>query len=106
MKRLNGTETSSFGTNGRINHDSSKFYNSKLYTELENNEIVDKIENSIPNNYINLINNTIDTSSYKDFCYTKISINTNDKSICEKIHNEMNCQFFKFLNMICRKFPL
>lgn len=29
------TSTSSFGTNGRINHDSTKFYNSRLYQELE-----------------------------------------------------------------------
>lgn len=30
-----GTKTSSFGTNGRINHDSSSFYNSKLYSNLQ-----------------------------------------------------------------------
>ena len=29
-----GTSTSSFGTNGRVNHDSSKFYDSKLYRTL------------------------------------------------------------------------
>ncbi len=33
-----GTKTSSFGTNGRINHDSSKFYDSKLYKEFNNNK--------------------------------------------------------------------
>lgn len=49
MKRQNGTETSAFGTNGRINHDSSKFYNSKLYTELGDKKIVDKNENDFPN---------------------------------------------------------
>ncbi len=49
MKRQNGTETSAFGTNGRINHDSSKFYNSKLYTELGNKQIVNKNENNFPN---------------------------------------------------------
>lgn len=32
--KRNGTKTSSFGTPGRINHDSSKFYNSKLYQGL------------------------------------------------------------------------
>lgn len=35
-KKRAGTETSTFGTNGRINHDSSKFYNSKLYEGLAN----------------------------------------------------------------------
>ncbi|NSW91086.1 MAG: site-specific DNA-methyltransferase [Firmicutes bacterium] len=31
----NGTKTCSFGTPGRINHDSSEFYNSKLYQDLK-----------------------------------------------------------------------
>ena len=38
-----GTATSSFGTNGRINHNSEKFYNSKLYKEMDNNLLL-KIE--------------------------------------------------------------
>jgi len=42
-----GTSTSAFGTNGRINHDSSKFYGSKLYTELKGKEITDRSENDL-----------------------------------------------------------
>ena len=53
MKRPKGTETSSFGTNGRINHDSSKFYNSKLYKELGNKKILDKKENDFPKEFEN-----------------------------------------------------
>jgi len=48
-----GTESSAFGTSGRINHDSSKFYNSKLYTTLEENEMVKKEENILPTNLEN-----------------------------------------------------
>ena len=48
MKKHKGTETSAFGTNGRINHDSSKFYNSKLYSELGEKKILDKNENNFP----------------------------------------------------------
>lgn len=48
-----GTTTSSFGTNGRINHDSSKFYNSKLYSNLENIEVENKTENPLPEKFIN-----------------------------------------------------
>jgi len=51
----NGTATSSFGTNGRVNHDSSKFYNSKLYSELEQNRLVDLSENKFPKEFINKI---------------------------------------------------
>ena len=48
MKKQKGTKTSAFGTSGRINHDSSKFYNSKLYLELGVKKILDKNENKIP----------------------------------------------------------
>jgi site-specific DNA-methyltransferase (adenine-specific) len=48
-----GTETSSFGTNGRINHDSSKFYKSKLYSTLEEKQVVDKTENVLPDKFLN-----------------------------------------------------
>lgn len=48
-----GTETSSFGTKGRINHDSTKFYNSKLYSVLEKNQIVEFEENAIPEEFLN-----------------------------------------------------
>lgn len=51
-----GTATSSFGTPGRINHDSSKFYNSRLYKGLNRaQKNVDYIENPIPKEYINRI---------------------------------------------------
>lgn len=49
------TETSSFGTNGRINHDSTKFYNSKLYSSLEAKEIEDRTEQDFPKEYLNKI---------------------------------------------------
>jgi len=50
-----GTTTSSFGTNGRINHDSSKFYNSKLYKELRSNKSISKEVNKFPNELLNTI---------------------------------------------------
>ena len=47
--RKNGTQTSSFGVSARTNHDSSKFYNSKLYKELNSKEKETyEIENKIP----------------------------------------------------------
>lgn len=54
-KRKKGTQTSSFGTNGRINHDSSQFYNSRLYDGLTTTEKVEYIENKIPSKFINNI---------------------------------------------------
>jgi len=77
MRKYKGTKTSAFGINGRVNHDSSKFYNSKLYKELnsvrkpfselleekefpkefENKFILGSAENmkEIPNNSIHLV---------------------------------------------------
>jgi site-specific DNA-methyltransferase (adenine-specific) len=55
MNRPKGTETSDFGTSGRINHDSSKFYNSKLYSTLEEQKVVDKTENKLPDELVNEI---------------------------------------------------
>lgn len=55
MQRRNGTETSAFGTNGRINHDSTKFYDSKLYSMLDQNKVEDKTENLFPHEFLNKI---------------------------------------------------
>ena len=54
-KRKNGTQTSAFGTPGRINHDSSKFYNSKLYEGLNNGKDVGYVENQIAPENINKV---------------------------------------------------
>ncbi|MDD9972972.1 MAG: site-specific DNA-methyltransferase [Candidatus Poribacteria bacterium] len=43
-----GTRTSAFGTAGRINHDASEFYGSKLYTDQEPPEPKTWVETPIP----------------------------------------------------------
>jgi len=55
IRKNNGTQTSSFGTPGRINHDSSKFYNSKLYEGLNNGKNIEYTENQIDQKNINQI---------------------------------------------------
>jgi len=54
-KREKGTETSAFGTPGRINHDSSKFYNSKLYDGLNGGQNITYQENSVIDCNVNRI---------------------------------------------------
>jgi len=54
-QRRNRTRTSSFGAPGRINHDSSKFYNSKLYEDLNTARNVAYVENPIPSRNTNKI---------------------------------------------------
>jgi len=56
VSKKNGTKTSSFGSPGRMNHDSSEFYNSRLYEGLPTEKREVKfIENKIPEENINKI---------------------------------------------------
>jgi site-specific DNA-methyltransferase (adenine-specific) len=48
-----GTQTSAFGTTGRINHDASEFYGSKLYADQELPEPNTWTENPIPPENLN-----------------------------------------------------
>ena len=50
-----GTSTSSFGVPGRINHDSSKFYDSRLYEGLDKGKNVKYVENKIEEKKLNQI---------------------------------------------------
>lgn len=61
MKRTyKRTSTSAFGTSGRIGHDSSKFYSSKLYEGLRGRENGEQQEQSIP---LSISNSIIHKSS-------------------------------------------
>jgi len=55
QKKHKRTSTSAFGTQGRISHDSSKFYKGKLYDGLEEDKKAVYVENKIPGKYINRI---------------------------------------------------
>ncbi len=49
------TETSAFGTPGRISHDASRFYNSRLYQDFETAEDVPYRENPLPQNALDQV---------------------------------------------------
>jgi site-specific DNA-methyltransferase (adenine-specific) len=54
-KKKEGTTTSSFGTSGRINHDSTKFYSSRLYSELNGQSVQSNPVNLFPEAFENQI---------------------------------------------------
>jgi len=54
-RRKNGTKTSTFGSPGRINHDSTPFYKSRLYEGLPKEESVKYVENPIPSEFLDKI---------------------------------------------------
>jgi len=54
-QRKAGTKTSAFGSPGRINHDSTPFYTSKLYEGLPKEEITEYVENPVPSEFLDKI---------------------------------------------------
>lgn len=54
-KQRRTTETSPFGTPGRISHDSSKFYESRLYEHVQGDRQVKYIENPVPPEHLNRV---------------------------------------------------
>ena len=54
-QKNNHTETSSFGTPGRVSHDASKFYASRLYEDIQGDKKVKYFENPIPSQILNRI---------------------------------------------------
>ncbi len=50
-----GTKTSAFGSPGRINHDSTPFYTSRLYEELPKEEVIKYLENPVPSEFLDKI---------------------------------------------------
>ena len=59
------TSTSSFGTSGRINHDASTFYNSRLYQNLPQEKNTPYTEEKIPANQMNSIFNTTSENMFQ-----------------------------------------
>jgi site-specific DNA-methyltransferase (adenine-specific) len=54
-KKKKNTETSTFGTPGRVSHDSSRFYNSRMYESLEQGKKTPYNENPIPEGVLDSI---------------------------------------------------
>lgn len=55
VRRGSGSKTSAFGSPGRVNHDSSPFYQSRLYASLPKAQVVEYIENAIPPEFLDEI---------------------------------------------------
>jgi len=54
-RKKRGTQTSSFGVPGRINHDSTPFYTSRLYVGLPQEKRIKYLENPIPAEFLDKI---------------------------------------------------
>ena len=54
-RRRRRTETSAFGSPGRIGHDSTSFYGSRLYSDLQPEKNVPFVENALPPDVVNRV---------------------------------------------------
>jgi site-specific DNA-methyltransferase (adenine-specific) len=54
-KKKTGTETSAFGTPGRVSHDASRFYNSRMYDTLQRGKKTPYQENPVPETFLDTI---------------------------------------------------
>ena len=54
-RRRRRTETSAFGSPGRIGHDSTSFYGSRLYSDLQPEKNVPYVENALPPDVVNRV---------------------------------------------------
>ena len=54
-KEKKRTQTSSFGSSGRVSHDSTAFYTSRLYESLPGEQEVEYTENPIRPEFLNKI---------------------------------------------------
>jgi DNA modification methylase len=54
-QRRKGTQTSAFGSPGRISHDSSRFYNSRLYEDHKQDHQISHLEQPIPDDCLDRI---------------------------------------------------
>jgi len=50
-----GIKANAFGSHGRVNHDSTSFYASRLYEGLPKEEITKYVENPIPTEFLDKI---------------------------------------------------
>ncbi len=55
MGKKRGTETSSFGSGGRFSHDSSRFYNSRLYTDQLPDQDPEVVEAPVPAEFLDRV---------------------------------------------------
>jgi len=64
------TSTSSFGSPGRISHDSSDFYGGRLYSDYDETQAAEYVENSIPAEILNKIfcQSAEDMTQLPEFC--------------------------------------
>ena len=69
-EKTNATETSAFGTPGHVNHDSSRFYESRMYVDMGKGKKVPDRENPVPPDYLDqvLCQSSVSMAGLPDEC--------------------------------------
>lgn len=97
-----GATTSTFGSPGRISHDSSKFYNSRLYEGLANDENIDYVENPIPAQFLNSNFCHICENKYElPDCSVHLMITSPPYNVIKEYDDDLNLpEYLNLLNSI------
>ncbi len=106
-KSRKGTKTSSFGTTSRVNHDSSKFYDTKLYSELSVKNIDNSVENIFPTELENkiLLGNSENLAEIPDNSVA-LMITSPPYNVAKEYDNDLSLtEYLTFLkNVFCETF--
>jgi site-specific DNA-methyltransferase (adenine-specific) len=99
------TRTSAFGTPGRISHDSSSFYASKLYSQMPQETETPYEEKEIPDKYLNRIfcKSSEDMSELPDNC-VHLMVTSPPYNVGKEYDDNLTLEeYLEFLNRVWRE---
>lgn len=100
---MQGTFTSSFGVGARVNHDASKFYHSRLYSELGEGEKVDKRTTPFPPELLDtIINGTSEDMSIIPDNSLHLMVTSPPYNVSKEYDNDLSLK--EYLDLLHRVF--
>ena len=105
MARQSKTQTSGFGSKGRISHDSSHFYNSRLYDQdLAEDVSVPYVENSVPSEFLDQIisASSEDMHHLPDSC-VHLMITSPPYNARKDYDEDLTLEYLALLERVCRE---
>jgi DNA modification methylase len=104
-RRSRGTRTSSFGSPGRISHDSTSFYNSRLYKDQKQNSNVTYQEQTIPDACLDTIfhKSSQSMSELPDNC-VHLMVTSPPYNVQKEYDENMTLgEYVNFLRQVCQE---
>jgi DNA modification methylase len=105
MTKRKTTKTSSFGTPGRVGHDSSSFYAGKLYDNQLRGQDVPYVENPIPTDSLNRIFcHTAETMTELPDCSVHLMVTSPPYNVGKDYDEDLSLEeYLSFLNRVWKE---